>query len=548
MKYLTLNLATASIGDLRDAATVGLTDTAQTARLMYNGYHLGKPVTDGSLTVQDFSFWKGPKPGPVLQDSEQARRTAQEFQTEFQTALERSFTSTNFIRELLDREIGSVFDKLNWNTLDTNKQATLKEGEDKTVLQQEADALMLGWWRIDRSHPERAIRSATTFARREERGVLRFRIGGGLLETVKAEGQDEQVTRVRSGLDMAQIARYIRLEHLTAPENCRVWEDPDTFTRHAIFAYKDLNDTESAEVCTSDGTITTLRVLKGTAVSEVKLQMGGRITYLELSLPTLITQQVLQNQMAYNTASTMILRNTELAGFIERFGVNLEPPYELVPDPETPGVMVRRYMPFKTGPGTLNLWRSATYDRTDEKGAYVGEQPLGNSDYGRFEPVSPAALTEAADHNRLNMYGEAGQTYVLMGADASASGRSREVAISDFDNIRQPVIDLAGYAVGEVLETFLALVSALANQPGHFDGLQVTGEVRARVVPPTAQERQQDLAEVQGRLIAASTARQRQGIDDSQTESAKILSEVEDGTSPSLLPVVATPPVAGAGA
>ena len=48
------------------------------------------------------------------------------------------------------------------------------------LLQQEAEKLMTGWWRIARSHPERALKAATLFARREGRGVLRSKLVLGI--------------------------------------------------------------------------------------------------------------------------------------------------------------------------------------------------------------------------------------------------------------------------------------------------------------------------------------------------------------------------------
>lgn len=514
---------------------------------MYAGYHLGRPL-DGKMT--DFAYWKGPLPPAISASASEAEaRHLQDFTLEFQNALARSFTSSNMVKSVLLREIGSSLAKMNW-TLMQPGAVRVQEG-DRTDLEQEAEALAAFWWRSARNHPERAIRLATLAARREGRGALRFRVAAGLLR----KGADGAY-RVRPDLDMAGIARFIRLENIAAPEQCRVWENADDFSRHALYSYTDALGKDAAEVCTvTDDGKTTLRVLKSEdgESSNVTLDLGGRITFIELSIEPLITEQVLQNQMAYNTASTMILRNTELAGFIERYGVNLEPPFEQTPDPNNPGQFVRKYLPVKTGAGSINLWRQATYDKTDAQGNYLGEEALGrNSQYGRFEPVSPDSLTTAAAHNKANLYDEVGQTYALMGSDATASGRSREVAIADFNTIRQEVIDLGTNVISEVQETFLALVSALANLPGHFADIQVQGQVRSQIVPPSAADRKANLDDAEAGVISAQTARQRQGIDEGAQEDAQIEREIQAGTSPTVLskpaPAPAPAPVPAGGA
>ncbi|GAA5513630.1 hypothetical protein Dcar01_02374 [Deinococcus carri] len=502
---------------------------------MYHGHHLGKPIGGGA---EDLSYWRGPVVHPPQGGTEQEKRQAQAVVNEFQMALRRSFTSTNFIKEFVNREVNSSVARMNWTLLQV--EATRDDENKRTTLEQEADALTKAWWRLDRNHPERAIRQALVFARREGRGILRFRVAGGALQ----QGADGKV-RVKPGLKLAQLARYIRLECIAQPENVVVREDPDTFVRSAIYAYQDAAEKEAAEVCTVEGEETVLRVVKEGQEGEApatRIKLGSRITFIELALDALITPQVLQNQMAYNTASTMILRNTELAGFMERYGINVEPPYVLEQDPDkAEGVMRRRYLPLKVGAGHMTAWRGATYDKTGEKGEYLGEEPLGKPEYGRFTPVSPDALIEAADHNRINLYGEVGQAYVLMGADAVASGRSREVAIADFDSIRQPVIDLAEATITEVLETFLALLAALANQPGRFESIQVDGQVKSRIVPPSPEDRSADRADAQAGVISLQTARQRQGQDDPAQEDAQIERERQAGVSPTLKQQVLTP-------
>ena len=534
---LALDLFTADLGELQQAAATPLLPAAQQARHMYNGHHLGKPIGNGET---DLSYWRGPQFEASPDLDEQSRRQADQFLSEFQRAVRRTFTSTNFVRQVVRRELGSATSRMTWTIRDPQGQEGLSD------LRTEADALSTAWWRMDRRLAERSTRAAIAYARREGRGVLRFRVAAAALIRDAAG-----VMRIKTQ-DMTQLLRYIQLEHVEAPESVGIWQNPDTLTRHAVYSYQDPAQNQAAEVSSElENGQTLLRVVKAEQPSQVTLNLGGRLTLIELTIEPLITEQVLQNQMAYNTASTMILRNTELAGFIERYGINIEPPFIMEPDPEHPGQMKRRYLPVKTGAGTMNLWRSSTYDQTDAQNNYSGETPLGSPSYGRFEPVSPEALTAASDHSRANIYSEVAQDYVLMASVGTESGRSREVAISDFEITREPVVDLGKTSLGLVLETFLALVSALAGQAGRFESLQVEGQVQTRVVPPSSLDRDADRADAQAGIISVQTARHRQGIDASEQEDAQVSAERAAGTSPTLTanaPPVQVPGSANAGA
>ena len=506
---------------MKEVVSGKLSLTAAQARNMYDGHHLGKPLGGGE---EDFSYWRGPVVEPDMQASEQQQRAQQGVVNEFQQALRRSFTSTNFVKEVLTREIASCTTSMSWLTTEAADQTTLPDNGDKTVLEERADKLLDLWWKSANNHVEKAIREGLHFARREGRGVLRFRVAGRAL----SKGADG-VLRVRSDLGPEQLAKYVRLECVPKPENVFLWEDSDTFLKSAVYAYTDARGNECAEICycSEPEGPTRLRVLRAgqEAAKPIELELGERLLYIELKASALISRQFLQNQMAYNTASTMILRNTELAGFLERYGINIEPPFEEIIDPVTGKVTGKKYLPAKPGAGTMVAWAQMTTEHEDKDGNYLGEKPLGTAQYGRFEPSSPDALVMATTHNQLNMYSEAGQTFVLMGKDATASGRSREVAISDFDNTRQETIDLAESVIGEVNETFLALVAALASQPQLFEHISVEGQVKRSIVPPSSEDRKADRDDVAAGIISKQTARQRQSIDNSDGEEAQIEKE-----------------------
>ncbi|WP_394649454.1 hypothetical protein [uncultured Deinococcus sp.] len=470
---------------LRALAQQPLTSTQRAARDMYGGDHLGSLTSRGQ-----YAYWRGPM--LALDETlrgEQAQAQARQVR-EFQNVLTRSFTSVNLIREIVDREVGASAARMTWEA------------------RADEDALLQLWWRQGGHHVERVIRTALTTARREGRAVLRFRVG-----TLPVTGRTPEA-----------VALALRLEDVP-PETARVLEHPDTLARVGVYAYQ-WQGLDAAEVCFLDAAGNTIvRVMQGGRVEDsAPLALGGRLTLLEISLPALVTEQVIQNQAAYNTVVTMSVRNTELAGFVERYGINLEPPYRMVDDPSNPGQQKREYLPFATGPARLNLWRQATMDKTDAGGNYQGETSLGAGQYGRLEPSSAEPLLAAAGLLRRNIYSETGQMFVLMAEDATASGRSREVAMSDFDARREVVRDAARYLIGDVGETALALMYALAGQPR--PGVQVLGQVRGRAIGQDAQERQADLNDIAAGVMTPAEVRARRGLDE----------------APELTPVPAPPP------
>lgn len=470
---------TASLQEIRAAATRPLSSTQTAARDMYLGFHLGRPPGAGD----QFAYWRG----PMLTVDEQARgeeaAEAARAVQQFQQAIRRSFTSTNMVAEVLDREVGASVSKLTWRTT------------------REQDRLLTSWWRRDMNRMDRVIREVIATARREGRGALRFRVA----------------PLPPGRLDPEDVARYIRAEAV-APEQLRVAQDPDTLRRWSAYAYRTSNR-DAAEVCWVDERgQTVVRVMRGQESGSLDLQtspplaLGGRLLHLELMLPALITEPVLQNQMAYNAITTMMVRNTEAAGFPERYGIGIEPPFVMEPDPQNPGQQRKRYLKVRVGNGTINFFGPATDFVPDGQGGWREQAIGGTQQYGRHEPVSPAPLTEAARYCRENIYGEVGQAFVLMSADATSSGRSREVAMSDFDARREVVTDAARFLISEVAETFLALCWALAGQPRDID--PVEGQVRGRVLPQSEGERAADLADIQAGVQTAAEVRLKRGYDE----------------------------------
>ncbi len=151
-----MDMAALSLTEARKHALSELTDAQQTALDLYHGHHLGRPGADGRTA--DYRYWRGPQFEVQPGVSEAEARQAMAFVGAFQTALQRSFTSTNLVRDVADREISASTARLSW-------AARVGEEEELGALAQEADDLASDWWDTARRHPERVLREALTRAR-----------------------------------------------------------------------------------------------------------------------------------------------------------------------------------------------------------------------------------------------------------------------------------------------------------------------------------------------------------------------------------------------
>lgn len=473
--------------DIRRWAVRPLSPTQLAALNMYQGSHLG--------IGQGIEYWRGPSFDLLDTPSQDAAPTgtagttapadqarAESFVKSFHSALRRSFTSTNLVRSVVDREVAHACARMTWQKLPG-----------------ELEALTLEWWATDDTHVERVIRELLTTARTVGRAPWWFRVAGAALAAIPNPTPQD-------------VLRCLRLEALPT-DLARVDRDPDTFQRVGALTYT-REGRIGAEVFWVDVTgLTQRRSLRPGQPEEPArpLRLGRRLPIGEVTLPPLISEQVLQNQMAYNTAKTMSVRNTELAGFVERYGIGLEPPYELDTDPVT-GERKKRYLPVRVGGGSMTLWQRQAFDLTDADGNYLGERPSGSGEYGRLNPVSAEPLESVLHSCEADILKETGQGVWLTQGNTEMAARSREILLGEFDARQEVTRDACRYLIAQVLETALALAHALSGRSGEVVPA-VTGQVQARAIQQTPEERAADLADWEHGLIGAGEIRARRGLD-----------------------------------
>jgi len=508
MDNVMLTPETMTDSDVQAASvTDKLNSTRRMARNMAAGFHLGAPGEDG---IQSTEYWSGPVVTIDPSLPQEAIGQAVRYRNEFLSALRRSFASTNFVKETARRHADAVIGHAPTTVMQAGPDAVNKRAHD----------LVMRWWEMLGVH--KMLHGATQKALVEGRAVLRLSLSPAALKVAT----DGSVT-VRP-MTADQLLKYLR-PALLPPESVWLWEDarlnPAAAYSYQTGEYREQERIELAYVGEDGNTHLTVWDEARQQMSVVA-DLGGRIPYMELKLTPLITPQVLENQRAYNVVTTMANRNTELAGFLERYMINLEPPTTTVRGID--GTPTKRPI-MRTGPGTMAVLFSKLIARATPQGETF--EPVGPGQYGRFEPTSAQPLIAALDLAKVNIFSETRQMFALMGADASASGRSREVAISDFGQSVQPTRRDVEHLGGQLTETLLTMLGALSGERAL---MKVTVDFRCHVqpVPPSSLERQQDRADVETGIIALATARHRQGIDASETEDTLIQGEITSGTSP----------------
>lgn len=487
-KIKTKSPAELSFSDLTQLASgIVLSDRAAQARDMFEGRHLGK-------TKNSLEYWAGPLISTEgLTGDELA--AVDRVRSEMRTAIINSFVSTNFVKTVVRRQTRVVLGRApTWTTKDN-----------------QADVLLKTIW--DTNKLFSTLRKAAWQALTEDgRAALRFRFPKGLLE----QDPQSKVYTVRRGATAEIIASNIRIEKVS-PEAITLYENPDTLEPVSLYSYSlGTGGVQAFELSWVDfkSGRTIIKIWEqGREPVEQQIDLAGKLLHHVLELEPIITEQVLANQRAYNFNSTMINRNTELAGFLERYGINIEPPSKMVNG-------VKTFIKPKFGGGTMNFWVGQQEQRVDQMGNVVESVMPGT--YNRFDPSPPDAMEAAAKHNKFNIHDEVGQTFVLMNSDATASGESRSVSMEDFKGMAEDMaqsIDLFGQ---QLLETALALI-------GHFSNASLKTSIsfasRVRVETLKGQERVEYRNDVEKGYISRERYQWLVGVDEPGLEDEKILEE-----------------------
>ncbi|HEX7039603.1 MAG TPA: hypothetical protein VF202_05790, partial [Trueperaceae bacterium] len=397
----------------------------------------------------------------------------------------------------------------------------------------EAEDALTAWW--DANGVLAALQEATLrllFAEESSRGDEPPRPAVSPLRLFirsSSVGEDGRVPKRGSlGEALADIGI-----HACTPANAGVLRDADGDPIATRYSYRDETGAMLTELTGTganlarlgldvDATSDTLIVILNgnTPVGEpVAYPLGGALLMHEMRREPLITPAAIMQQKLINKAYTMMSRNVDVAGFVERTFLNAQAPGRWLGEdgqPTEPGKGTWTPDPLYVGAGATNHVVGVIEPREDGTYSYASPSVVYR------DPVSPTAFTLTIEQAYRAVLEEAKQLHVLLAGDATASGESRKQAMSDYvDSLTTTAAQVQG-AIRWLLTTSLRLAAVLINAPGRFDAFRVTASARIRVVQPTSEDQQATLAKYEAGVLSLETTLAELGVEDPTAEMNKL--------------------------
>lgn len=433
----------------------------------------------------------------------------------YMAALQKGFTSSNDIAEIVSRHVNGVVGREStWSAALIRPLASgTSPTPDEAARMQEIDAATTAWWdramhtTPDPQRPGAALtqRGLITFWQAvvwgvllEERRTLRLYIPRGL-RNPHTGGLLRPVTTLEEALGVLCV------EAVDATQG-GVFIDPDTAHEVGVVRYTK-NTQDYAELSyLNDQGATVLRVISGdTIISEGDpMLLGRRLWHRELYRPALISEQVRQNQMQANMARTQMGRNVNVAGHKPTFITNAQPPQD----------------GYKTGPAMITELFGAPI--RNDHGDIIG---ISNPNVTFGEPTDVAHFLSTIAEARAAMLNETQQAHMLLADQAIASGKSRIEARAEYKASLERTSSVIDSGLRWLLETAVAIAANLINQPTRYADLRIDAACRIDTGPLSADEREANRLDVQQGLMSRERAVSANGADDTSAELARIESD-----------------------
>jgi hypothetical protein len=399
-------------------------------------------------------------------------------------------------------------------TTPTIGEKTTQTASQAQGFAQEADDALTIWW--DTGEPLKILKQALTNVLLEKNTLLRFYIPSGY---VNAEGKIGPVGNLADALKMLRV-------DIVTQDLGGEFKDANLQIDFGAYIYASGSKENSTTVDTAELTfvsegMTVLRVIaENKSMVDYSYDLNGELLMHEVTRKPFVTPQLVSNQKALNLSDTMMMRNVNLAGSLERTVMNAERPKR--PDrklnPDT-GIVenVLADAPYLTGPGAT-MFLTGLLIR-DDKGNIIGRS---NPNISFREPIAVTNFVETRNHYYEAILGQTNQLHVLIAGDANASGFSREQARGEYKSSlleSKTVIDNAGRWLMSVALRWAALLCArekdFANLRCEFNSVIDTG-------PISSLDRAANLADVNAGLLSKETAMSRNGVDDTDAEKMRI--------------------------
>lgn len=479
----------------RYSAFPGFDLSTLSARAFYEGDHW-----------QNGIGWTGPMPRPTTEvDMKEA--------IEIQQEIAKVFTSANIIREVVDRVVDGVLGhEPLWSaelTRVVDENSPISDAERAAM--DEADSILTDiWdWRGIKEEIKKSLRIALCMDRAS---VRTFIPRGRLLEN----------NMIPTAPIEKALRRFVFVESV-GPESAAIVTDVNSRDQAGVVVWQEGNVT-IAEVSfvddMQDDQPTTISIYstnstnEGGFVESVDVDLGAQLPVFEITVPRLITEQVMQLQKLANLNLTMMQRNSVLGGFLERTILNGMPPGRWVT--EADGTRSFKADPYYVGAGVTNWVSGAEYEDSE------GNVMKANPSVVYRDPISPENFIGSIAEARKAILREVRQIHVEMTGDGAASAISRIQARADYLNSLRKPKEQVEECMRSVLTAMLQFAELISGQKGRFDGLNVSVECKVDAGPLTPEERAAiaDLYKLD--LLSRETAMQLLGVEDVDAEIQRI--------------------------
>lgn len=461
--------------------------------------------------------------------------------------IEEAFVSENVIKEVVNRHVGGILGReplwgfvpqqtVSQGTLTRRKRFAklfsfiLPENQSTAEVDkfaQEADEALTVWW--NQAKPRKKLKEALARCLNEDKVLLRLFVPRGLYDKNK-------VVPVQKTL--ADALSLIHIDVITSDKG-GVFIDSSTQKPFALYSYQvDNNKCVELSYVNEFGQ-TILQILSDNpdlVFEPTPYEMQGRLWMHEVEREALITEQIRSEQRSLNLAKTMLMRNVNLAGNLERAIMNAERPKKKVRVADSTQATGYREetvdSEWLVGAGATNSLTGLLI--RDDDGKIIGR---ANPNISYRNPVPIDTFVGTRRECRESILGQAQQLHIMISGDSTVSGRSREQARAEYRGSLQDSKDPIDDAGRFMLESPLRIAAQFCNRVKDFAQLRCDFDSRLEDGPVSPEERSANREDVKAGLLSKESSMSRSGIEDTDAEKARIAEDKAEAPDPVVPPI-----------
>ena len=465
-----------------------------------------------------WQFWIGP-----VVDLNKNHRTAEEINC----AVKRVFQTNNLIRQCILRHSRSLVGRLpTWFLKDASGDRVDTEEQGEQTPAAEAELLLQRWF-------DRVYSLATS-----QECSLRDPFKEAVKNCAVLGYGDLRIWAPKKFRNAQDLVQRVAI-HAPAPGTVAYLYDDDGFLDRINYSYqleeKTYIESQFIDPATNETVFETQddrgNTLTNTETGETQIRMnlGGRYTVYRIQAEPLITKSAKDAQNAINFILTMLMRNLEQAGFLERLILGAMPPGQTV---EINGV--EKFIPdtdFRIGAGQTSFLQGVPL--YDEAGSLKG---YSNPSVQYRDPVDVTTFEKSNTLATTVLYHQMGQGH-LLSSDLNMSGIARVASRQDFDTMLEEHRTGTQSAIAGIMGAALMM---MAPDPDRYKSLDVAVQLRFSTSKPLPEELKENRDDYQAGLKSRTTAMSAAGVEDPDGEKQLRIDEMLTENTPDLISQLGT--------